>query len=155
MARIGIITCSNCTQDTNCAAVVCLADMRKRKGLFDRYANDAALELIGIISCAGCPTLAAPEKIMKRVDALAAFKVDALHFSYCMTALCPFVEKYAKIIREKYPDLQIVMGTHKPVDKNEFRRGVRELLCPTAYAPQAMNDIMRGTLKLPGGPLKF
>jgi predicted metal-binding protein len=103
MARIGIITCSNCTQDTNCAAVVCLSDMRKRKGLFDRYANEAALELIGIISCAWCPTLAAPEKIMKRVDALAAFKVDALHFSYCMTALCPFIEKYAKIIGEKYP----------------------------------------------------
>ena len=32
MARIGIIACSNCTQDTNCAAVVRLADMRKRKG---------------------------------------------------------------------------------------------------------------------------
>ncbi|OPY13687.1 MAG: CGGC domain protein [Syntrophus sp. PtaB.Bin138] len=155
MARIGIITCSNCTQDTNCAAVVCLADMRKRKGLFDRYANEAALELIGIISCAGCPTLAAPEKIMKRVDAIAAFKVDALHFSYCMTALCPFIEKYAKIIREKYPDLEVVMGTHKPVDKGEFKRGVRELLCPTTYAPQAMGDIMKGTLKLPGGPLKF
>jgi len=155
MARIGIITCSNCTQDANCAAVVCLADMRKRKGLFDRYANEAALELIGIISCAGCPTLAAPEKIMKRVDALAAFKVDALHFSYCMTALCPFIEKYAKIIREKYPDLEVVMGTHKPVDKGEFKRGIRELLCPTIYAPQAMGDIMRGTLKLPDGPLKF
>ncbi|MDQ0286159.1 hypothetical protein J2Z49_001271 [Desulfofundulus luciae] len=25
MARIGIITCSNCTQDLNCASVVCLA----------------------------------------------------------------------------------------------------------------------------------
>jgi predicted metal-binding protein len=155
MARIGIITCSNCTQDTNCAAVVCLADMRKRKGLFDRYANEAALELIGIISCAGCPTLAAPEKIMKRVDALAAFKVDTLHFSYCMTALCPFIEKYAKIIREKHPDLEVVMGTHKPIDKNEFRRAVRELLCPTIAVPQAMGDIVKGTLKLPGGPLKF
>jgi len=155
MARIGIITCSNCTQDTNCAAAVCLADMRKRKGLFDRYANEAALELIGIISCAGCPTLAAPEKIMKRVDSLAAFKVDALHFSYCMTALCPFIEKYAKIIGEKYPGLQVVMGTHKPIDKSEFRRAVGELLCPTIAVPQTMNDIVKGTLQLPGGPLKF
>lgn len=155
MARIGIITCSNCTQDTNCAAVVCLSDMRKRKGLFDRYAKEDALELIGIISCAGCPTLAAPEKIMKRVDSLAAFKVDALHFSYCMTALCPFIEKYAKIIRKAYPDLQIVMGTHKPIDKDEFRRAARELLCPTISVPQTMNDIVKGTLKLPDGPLKF
>jgi predicted metal-binding protein len=155
MARIGIITCSNCTQDTNCASVVCLADMRKRKGLFEQYAKEDTLELIGILSCAGCPTLAAPEKIMKRVDALAAFKVDALHFSYCMTALCPFIEKYAKLIREKYPDLQVVMGTHKPIDKNEFRRAVKELLCPTITVPQAMGDIVKGTLKLPGGPLKF
>lgn len=37
MARIGIITGSNCTQDVNCAAVVCLADMRKRRGFFERY----------------------------------------------------------------------------------------------------------------------
>jgi predicted metal-binding protein len=58
MARIGIINCSNCTQDTNCASVVCLADMRKRKGLFEQYAKEDTLELIGIISCAGCPTLA-------------------------------------------------------------------------------------------------
>jgi hypothetical protein len=86
---------------------------------------------------------------------LAAFKVDALHFSYCMTALCPFIEKYAKIIGEKYPDLQVVMGTHKPIDKSEFRRAVGELLCPTIAVPQTMNDIAKGTLKFPDGPLKF
>ncbi|MBW2484236.1 MAG: CGGC domain-containing protein, partial [Deltaproteobacteria bacterium] len=39
MARIGILTCSNCTQETNCAAVVCLGDMRKRRGFFERYRN--------------------------------------------------------------------------------------------------------------------
>jgi len=94
MARIGILTCSNCTQDTNCAAVVCLGDMRKRRGFFERYQNDEKLDLIGIINCSGCPTLAAPEKILKRVKALADYRLDALHFSYCMTALCPFLKKY-------------------------------------------------------------
>ena len=71
MARIGIVTCSNCTQDTNCASVVCLADMRKRRGFFERYPKDEPLDLVGIINCAGCPTLAAPEKILKRVRAVA------------------------------------------------------------------------------------
>ena len=52
MARIGILTCSNCTQECNCASVVCLGDMRKRKGFFERYAADEPLELIGIINCA-------------------------------------------------------------------------------------------------------
>ncbi len=37
MARIGIVTCSNCAQETNCSSVVCLSDMRKRKGFFDAY----------------------------------------------------------------------------------------------------------------------
>jgi predicted metal-binding protein len=64
----------------DCAAVVCLADMRKRRGFFDRYAKEEPLELIGIISCAGCPTVAAPEEILKKAGALAAFNLAALHF---------------------------------------------------------------------------
>jgi len=147
MARIGILTCSNCTQDTNCAAAVCLGDMRKRRGFFERYQDDEKIDLIGIISCAGCPTLAAPEKILKRVRSLAEYRIDALHISYCMTALCPFLKKYQAVIAEAYPDLEIVLGTHIPKDKVQFRKDVRELLCPTFYEVQDMNDIIRGRLK--------
>ncbi|MDD3579922.1 MAG: CGGC domain-containing protein [Desulfobacca sp.] len=155
MARIAILTCSNCTQETNCAAVVCLGDLRKRRGLFARYAKEEPLDLIGLINCAGCPTLAAPEKILRRVQAVAEFKLDALHFSYCMTALCPFIEKYQKFINESYPDLEIVFGTHKPIEKQEFRRGVKELLCPTICRPQTMTEMVKGTLEVPGKPLSF
>ncbi|MBU0728721.1 MAG: CGGC domain-containing protein [Proteobacteria bacterium] len=147
MARIGIITCSNCTQDTNCASVVCLGDMRKKRGFFERYNQETTLDLIGIISCAGCPTLAAPGKILKRVKALAEYHIDALHFSYCMTALCPFLKKYEKIIQGNYPDLLIVHGTHTPRDNQLFQAEVKEILCPAANAPQDMNDVIKGTLK--------
>jgi len=147
MARIGILTCSNCTQDTNCASVVCLGDMRKRRGFFERYQNDEKLDLIGIINCAGCPTLAAPEKILKRVKALADYKLDALHLSYCMTALCPFLNKYQAVIARAYPDLEIVSGTHIPKDKMQFRSDVKELLWPTFSVVQDMNDIIKGTLQ--------
>ena len=147
MARIGIITCSNCTQDTNCAAVVCLGDLRKRLGLFERYPAGESLDLVGIISCAGCPTLAAPEKILKRVKALAEYRLDALHFSYCMTALCPFLKKYEKVIADNYPDLAIIHGTHRPKDQEEFRAEVRELLCPTVCECQDMNAVIKGTLR--------
>ncbi len=143
MARIGILTCSNCTQDANCASVVCLGDMRKKTGLFARYSDENNLDLIGIISCAGCPTIAAPEKILKRVKALAAYRLDALHFSYCMTALCPFIKKYEKAILEAYPDLKIVHGTHRPGNKNVFQDKVKELLCPTVSVPQDMNDVIQ------------
>ncbi|MDA8335288.1 MAG: CGGC domain-containing protein [Peptococcaceae bacterium] len=50
MARIGIVTCSNCTRDLDCASVVCLADMRKRRGVFERYPREEPLELVGIIT---------------------------------------------------------------------------------------------------------
>lgn len=151
MARIGILTCSNCIQETNCAAVVCLGDMRKRHGFFERYKDEEKLDLIGIINCAGCPTLAAPEKILKRVKALTEYRLDALHLSYCITALCPFLKKYQAVIAETYPDLEIVLGTHIPKDKEQFRKDVRELLCPTVTEVQDMNNIIRGTLKKKDG----
>jgi predicted metal-binding protein len=145
MARIGILTCSNCTQETNCAAVVCLGDMRKRRGFFEQYQDEEKLELIGIINYADCPTLAAPEKILKRVKALAEYRIDALHFSYCMTALCPFLEKYEKVIQTHYPELTIIHGTHIPKGKKSFQNQVKELLCPTVSTIQDMNDVMKGT----------
>ena len=49
MARIGILACSNCTLETNCGAVVCLGDMRKRRGFFEPYQNDEKLLVAGRI----------------------------------------------------------------------------------------------------------
>ncbi|WP_353740579.1 CGGC domain-containing protein [Desulfoferrobacter suflitae] len=74
MARIGIVNCSNSTQEMSCASVVCLADMRKRRDFFEKYSPGEQLDLVGIISCAGCPTLAAPEKILRKVRAIAEFR---------------------------------------------------------------------------------
>jgi len=149
MARIGILTCSNCTQETNCASVVCLGDMRKRKGFFEVYPQDEPLDLIGIINCAGCPTLAAPEKILRRVRALTEFRIDALHLSFCMVTLCPFIKPYTTLIKREFPGINLVMGTHRPGERDRFMRGVKELLCQTLAPPQTMNDLIRGTIKMP------
>jgi predicted metal-binding protein len=155
MARIGILSCSNSTQETNCCMCVCLKDLRQRKGFFERYPANEPLDLVGVINCAGCPTNAVPQKILKKVRALASFKLDALHLTYCMTALCPFQNAYRNIISEAYPDLEIIAGTHTPIDNNEFKRAMQELLCPTLVRPMAMTDLMKGNLKVPGKPLKF
>jgi predicted metal-binding protein len=149
MARIGILTCSNCTQDSNCASVVCLADMRKRKGFFEVYPPNEPLDLIGIINCAGCPTIAAPDKILRRVRAVAQFRIDALHLSFCMVTLCPFIKSYTALIKREFPDINIVMGTHRPAGRDAFVQGVKELLCQTLASPQTMSDLIRGTIRLP------
>lgn len=155
MARIGILTCSNCVQETHCSSVVCFADMRKRRGFFNKYPKNEPLDLVGIISCSGCPTIIAPEKILRRVRAVAEFGIDALHFSYCMTALCPFISQYQKVIGDAYPNIELISGTHKPIDKKEFQRGVKEIICPTMSPLQSMNELINSTLKLPDGALKF
>jgi len=128
MARIGILTCSNATQDLGCSSSSCLADLQKRKGAFEEYPEDRELTLVGIISCPGCPTLTGPEKLLQRVKALTEFKVHAIHFTYCLTALCPFKEKYKKALKEKFPEIRIVMGTHKSsLTPEAFREKIKKL----------------------------
>ena len=64
MARIGILTCSNTTQDVACSSFGCLKDVNNNTGEFERYREEGGTELVGIINCAGCPTRLTPEKII-------------------------------------------------------------------------------------------
>ena len=142
MARIGILTCSNATQDLGCSSVSCLADFRKRKGTFSRYPEDEKLTLVGIINCPGCPTLTGPEKLLQRIRALTEFKVDSIHFTYCMKSLCPFVEKYRKALKKSYPDISVVIGSHEEhISPEEFRQKVKKLFC---QQPKTMVDVILG-----------
>jgi len=130
MARIGILTCSNATQDLGCSSVSCLADFRKRKGTFGGYPEDEKLTLAGIINCPGCPTLTGPDKLLQRIRALADFRVDTIPFTYCIKALCPFREKYKQALEEAFPNIKIVIGTHEEhVTPEEYGERVKKLFC--------------------------
>ena len=123
--RLGIVTCSNATQDLDCCSVSCLRDFDRRSGSFSYYPQDAPLRLVGIISCAGCPTSAYPEKILHRVDTLTQFGVNSIHFANCMAALCPFIKKYTEAIKKKYPEINLIEGTHEAhISHGEFRERV-------------------------------
>ncbi|MDR0478027.1 MAG: CGGC domain-containing protein [Desulfobulbaceae bacterium] len=123
--KIGIVTCTNATQDLDCCSVSCLRDFDKRLGSFHDYPQNATLRLMGIISCAGCPTRAYPEKILRRVDTLVQFGVNSIHFANCMVALCPFIKKYAEAIKKKYPEMNLMEGSHEAHISNEkFRENV-------------------------------
>lgn len=130
MARIGILTCTNATQDLGCSSVSCLSDFRKRKGTFAAYPENEKLTLVGIINCPGCPTLTGPDKLIERIRALTDFGVDTIHFSYCLKALCPFKEKYKNALGRSFPEIRIVLGTHEEhIAPEEFRRRVKNLFC--------------------------
>ena len=128
MARIGILTCSNATQDLGCSSASCLADLRKRRGTFADYPIDEPLDLVGIINCPGCPTLTGPDKSLQRIRALTEFRVDAIHFTYCMKVLCPFKGKYKAALEEAFPNIKIVIGTHQEnITPEEYRERVKNL----------------------------
>jgi predicted metal-binding protein len=140
LARIGIMTCSNATQDLGCSSVSCLSDFRKRKGMFSGYPQEEKLTLIGIINCPGCPTLSGPEKLLNRISALTDFGVDSIHFSFCMKALCPFKERYKTALEETFPAIDIKLGTHEEhMTPEEFRDRVKRLFCRPR---QTMVDII-------------
>ena len=118
MARIGILTCSNATQDLGCSSASCLADLRKRHGSFADYPADEPIHLVG------------PEKLLQRVRALTEFRIDAIHLTYCVKALCPFREKYKQALEEAFPKIRVVIGTHKErISADEFRERVKKLFC--------------------------
>jgi predicted metal-binding protein len=128
MARIGILTCTNATQDLGCSSVSCLADLRKRRGTFAAYPAGEALDLVGIINCPGCPTLTGPDKLLQRIRALTEFKTGTIHFANCVKSLCPFQEQYRRAIESSCPGITVVLGTHQEhITPEEFRARVKRL----------------------------
>ncbi len=128
MPRIGILTCSNATQDLGCSSASCLADFRKRRGTFADHPTNEPLDLVAIINCPGCPTLTGPDKLLQRIRALTEFRIGAIHFSNCVKALCPFKETYKKTLEEKFPEIKIIIGTHQEhITDDEFRERVKKL----------------------------
>jgi predicted metal-binding protein len=132
MAKIGILTCSNTTQDVGCSSFLCLKGINEGEGVFGRYQSKGGkAELAGIINCAGCPTAVAPGKLLDRVRTLTLLGVEAIHFSSCLMALCPFKNKYLKMLQENFPDIEFIEGTHGSGSQEEiemFRQAMASLL---------------------------
>lgn len=150
MTKIGILTCSNVTHELGCCSMFCLQDINANEGPFAAYADNGGAELMGVLSCAGCPTAVGPEKILSRVRAMAELGAEAIHLSNCMMALCPFAKKYKSLIGERFPDVKLVEGSHHvPGDPQEmkrvFRAGVKELL--TRPRP-AMVDMVKEVVEM-------
>jgi predicted metal-binding protein len=111
--KLGILTCSNTTKVLDCPVGACLKDMYERKGAFEEYKNQD-IELVGIISCNGCPTVVGEAIILPKIESLIHYGATHVHLSYCMMVLCPFIRKYIKIIRDNFPKINLILGTHEP-----------------------------------------
>ena len=108
--NIAILTCYANTQELACSSFRCLQDLYEGKGTFSIHRGKA--KLVGITNCGGCATIAAPEKLLKRVRSLTELQPDVIHLSNCMLNLCPFVNKNAKLLANHFPHIRFIKGTH-------------------------------------------
>jgi predicted metal-binding protein len=116
--NIGIISCRNVKDDGNCASAGCFHAFNTRTAGFEQYAGED-VTLVAYNTCAGCPTLYAHDKILKRVKPMVEFsKADKIHFTSCMMVMCPFIEQYKQVIEQAYPQVEVVIGTDMKADQN-------------------------------------
>ncbi len=130
MPRIGIINCST-MKELGCPVNECFKAIRNRTGEFENNEDqNEDIELVGVVSCSGCPTISAYERISINVRSLVEAGAEVVHLSTCIKTLCPFKNKYKTILEERYPDTIFKMGTHsstiKGVDEDTFVKLMRE-----------------------------
>ncbi len=148
MAKIGILGCKSTTEDMDCVMIGCFGAMRGRDASFADYDPDESLDLTGVISCGGCPTAVASDRVWHKVQALVDYGIDSLHLTSCLIQLCPFKDKFVETIRADFPDLKIVEGTHVFHDPEAFKKGINEVVSQRAVRPQKMNDIVFKRIKI-------
>ena len=154
MTRIAILTCSNITGELQCPSFQCFDALWDGKGQFARYGqNNRPPRLVGIISCAGCPTAVAPEKLFRRVRPLVAAGVEVIHLSTCLTVVCPFKKKYLELLKVKYPGVTLVEGTHEApegIKPELFVEGLKTTLSKMLTQPQKSMADMISFQRYPG-----
>jgi len=128
---------------------MCLKELNTGSGHFTQYREKGGAELIGIISCAGCPTAVVPEKILSRVRALVELGAEAVHISSCMVYVCPFKSKYKTLIEQNFPNVKLFEGTHAyVVDKETSQKMFREITKSILNQPrQSMTDVFKYMLE--------
>lgn len=147
MTRIAILCCGSIKNELSCPATGCLKSFNEKTGTFERYKDDMEAYLVGFTTCSGCPTLLAPEKIIKKVKPLVVMsKAEKIHLSTCMLEICPFVNKYKSAINEAYPDVEVIMGTDPFPDQHReiMRKAMfKELL--TNHNPDISEEYLKIT----------
>jgi len=105
--KIGIIICG---RYSNCAGGKCFRAVYNREGAFSVYSKDIPLEIVGYVSCGGCPggnIEYAPAEMIKN-------GVEAIHLATGMLVgypPCPRVDYFKRFIEEKYK-IPVIVGTH-------------------------------------------
>jgi predicted metal-binding protein len=105
--KIGIIICD---RYRGCSGGKCFRSVRQREGAFSRYSEDEPLEVVGFVSCGGCPG----GNIEHAPEGMLANGAEAIHLATGMVVgypPCPYLEYFVDFIERKH-EVPVVVGTH-------------------------------------------
>ncbi len=107
MHKIGIITCD---RNRTCTGGKCFMAIRERSGAFKKYPKDEPLEVVGFITCGGCPgeRLEFAPAELKRYGAEEVVLASGFLAGY---PPCPYLDDFIHYI-ENYVGLPVVVGSH-------------------------------------------
>lgn len=141
MSRIGIIICD---RNRTCTGGKCFMAIEERSGVFKKYPKDEPLEVVGFITCGGCPgeRLEFAPAELKKYGAEEIILASGFLAGY---PPCPYLEDFIQYI-ENYVGLPVVVGSH-PMPTNYVnahrgagdwdRCGVQKYLGPLTDDPEA------------------
>lgn len=141
MVRVGIIICN---RNRTCTGGKCFMSIKDRSGAFARYPKEEPIEVVGWITCGGCPG----ERLEFAPAEMRKYGAEVIHLASCFLAgypPCPYIRDFIQYI-EHYVGLPAVVGTH-PMPQNYIdaheatgdwdRCNVRGFLEPLVNDPEA------------------
>jgi predicted metal-binding protein len=106
-AKIGIIICD---RERTCIGGKCLMAVQERAGVFRKYSKDRPLEVVGYVTCGGCPG----ERLERAPAQMKTYGAEEIVLASCFLAgypPCPYIEDFIQYI-ENYVGLPVVVGSH-------------------------------------------
>ena len=141
MVKIGIMICD---RNRKCTGNKCFRAINERDGTFKKIPGDEPIEVVGWITCGGCPG----ERLEFSPADMKKYGAEVIYLASCYLAgypPCPYLEDHKRYI-EEYVGLPVVVGTH-PMPQNYIdaheaagdwaRCNVREFLEPLVNDPEA------------------
>ena len=110
--KVGIIICD---RYSDCAGGKCFRSMREREGAFSKYSKEEDLEVVGFVSCGGCPggnIEYAPEEMINN-------GAEAIHLATGFVvgyAPCPHIDYFKDFVEKRF-GIPVVVGTHPIPEK--------------------------------------
>ena len=107
MVKIGVIICN---RNRTCTGNKCFKSIIERDGAFEMYPKDEPIEVVGWITCGGCPG----ERLEYSPADMKKYGAEVIYLATCYLAgypICPYIEDHKKYI-ENVVGLTVKVGTH-------------------------------------------